>query len=100
MNDTPSGASGEDVLYTDRVLASMEEDLLSTHPGTAAMNLGLKLSELIDSNGHLKDPRAVCSRIHDWYTKRGGQMRGMIMQEYGRRTGTEIWTGALCKPQT
>jgi hypothetical protein len=58
--------SGEEVVRPERALAAMEQDLLSNNPGIVAANLGFKLSESIGGDGHLKDSRAICTRIRDW----------------------------------
>lgn len=97
MNGTAMGSSGEEIIPADRALAAMEQYLLSENAGIVASNLGFKLSESIGTDGHLKNPRAMCTRIHNWHMKRGEQGHSMLLESYGRFVGSEIWTGALCQ---
>ena len=91
MNGTASGPSSEEPLQADRVIALIEQHV-QEHAGALAINLGIELSESVDADGHFKDALGLCSRIRDWYAKRGEQGHAMLLGEYGRLLGTEIWS--------
>lgn len=90
------GHSVEDPPDRKAHLARMEELLLSDKPGNTAINLGFKLTEELDDDGHLRDPAAMCHRIAKWYKNKGSYAHGALLTQFGRTVGSEIWSGWLC----
>ncbi len=64
---------------------------VEANPYGFAANMGMKLTEILDERGHLRDPTAFARRLKAWAARNRGDSLSSLVQTFGSEVGSAIY---------